>query len=98
MKKSNLESVLERQINQHITNFGNKNYQEIIGISYVNNCPNYSTPNPDKNQPKNSDLQPTKNQAKIEKLKNLGLSKEEIAEILDIPLDVIDRVDVEELD
>ena len=100
VKKSNLESVLERHINQNITTLGNKNNQKIIGISYINNCPNPSTPTPDLSQPENPDLQQkSKNQTKIEtidKLRQLGLSDEQIAEALDIPLDQVKQVDFEE--
>jgi hypothetical protein len=100
VKKSNLESVLERHINQNITTLGNKNNQKIIGISYINNCPNPSTPTPDKSQPENPDLQQkSKNQTKIEtidKLRHFGLSDEQIAEALDIPLELVKQVDFEE--
>jgi hypothetical protein len=100
VKKSNLESVLERQINQNITTLGNKNNQKIIGISYINNCPTPSTPTPDKSQPENPDLQQkSKNQTQIEtidKLRQFGLSDEQIAEALDIPLEQVKQVDFEE--
>jgi len=100
VKKSNLESVLERQINQNITTLGNKNNQKIIGISYINNCPTPSTPTPDQSQPENPDLQQkSKNQTKIEtidKLRQFGLSDEQIAEALDIPLELVKQVDLEE--
>jgi len=100
VKKSNLESVLERQINQNITTLGNKNNQKIIGISYINNCPTPSTPTPDLSQPEIPDLQEeSKNQTKIEtidKLRQFGLSDEQIAEALDIPLEQVKQVDFEE--
>jgi hypothetical protein len=99
VKKSNLESVLERQINPNITTLGNKNNQKIIGISYINNCPTPSTPTPDQSQPENPDLQQkSKNQTKIEtidKLRQFGLSDEQIAEALDIPLEQVKQVDFE---
>lgn len=100
VKKSNLESVLERQINQNITNFGNKNTQKIIGISYINSCPTPSTPTSDKGQPENQDLQQdSKNQANIEtidKLRQFGLNNEQIAEALNLPLDVVNQIELEE--
>jgi hypothetical protein len=100
VKKSNLESVLERHINQNITTLGNKNNQKIIGISYINNCPNPSTPTPDESQQENPELQQkSKNQTKIEtidKLRQFGLSDEQIAEALDIPLEQVKQVDFEE--
>jgi len=43
VKKSNLESVIERQINQNINLGKNNNFQN-NRISYVNNCPTPSTP------------------------------------------------------
>ncbi|WP_341734301.1 hypothetical protein [Microcoleus sp. EPA2] len=100
VKKSNLESVLERHINQNITTLGNKNNQKIIGISYINNCSNPSTPTPDESQQETPDLQEeSKNQTKIEtidKLRQFGLSDEQIAEALDIPLEQVKQVDLEE--
>lgn len=100
VKKSNLESVIERQINHNI-NLGNKNtIKNSNKISYINNCPNPSTPTPDKSQPENPDLQQTsKNQTKIEtidKLRQFGLSDEQIAEALNIPLEQVKQVDLEQ--
>jgi hypothetical protein len=99
VKKSNLESVIERQINQNINLGKNNNFQN-NRISYVNNCPNPSTPTPDESQQENPDLQPkSKNQTKIEtidKLRQFGLSDEQIAEALDIPLEQVKQVDFEE--
>jgi hypothetical protein len=99
VKKSNLESVLERQINQNINLGKNNNFQN-NRISYVNNCPEPSTPSPDKSQPENPDLQQkSKNQTKIEtidKLRQFGLSDEQIAEALNIPLEQVKQVDLEE--
>lgn len=100
VKKSNLESVLERHINQTITTLGNKNNQKIIGINYINNCPNPSTPTADESQSETPDLQEeNKNQTKIEtidKLRQFGLSDEQIAEALDLPLEQVKQVDLEE--
>jgi hypothetical protein len=99
VKKSNLESVIERQINQNIT-LGQNNKFQNNRISYVNNCPTPSTPTPDKSQPENPDLQQkSKNQTKIgtiDKLRQFGLSDEQIAEALDIPLELVKQVDLEE--
>src|SRR6476469_4493969 len=99
VKKSNLESVIERQINQNITIGKNNNFQN-NRISYVNNCPNPSTPTPDQSQPEIPDLhEESKNQTKIEtidKLRQFGLSDEQIAEALDIPLEQVKQVDEEE--
>ncbi|TAG98777.1 MAG: hypothetical protein EAZ18_00085 [Oscillatoriales cyanobacterium] len=101
VKKSNLESVLERHINLNIT-FGNENNinKNLISIGCINNCAEPSTPTPDKSQPETPDLQEeTKNQTKIEtidKLRQFGLSDEQIAEALDIPLEQVKQVDLEE--
>jgi hypothetical protein len=79
---------------------GNKNNQKIIGISYINNCPTPSTPTPDQSHPENPDLQQkSKNKTKIEtieKLRQFGLSDEQIAEALNIPLELVKQVDLEE--
>ncbi|MEG5017300.1 MULTISPECIES: hypothetical protein [unclassified Microcoleus] len=100
VKKSNLESVLERQINHNI-NLGNKNtFKNTNKISYINNCSNPSTPTPDKSQPETPDLQQkSKNQTKIEtidKLRQFGLSDEQIAEALAISLEQVKQADLEE--
>ena len=99
VKKSNLESVIERQINQNITLGKNNNFQN-NRISYVNNCPNPSTPTPDESQPETPDLQEeSKNKTKIEtidKLRQFGLSDEQITEALNIPLEQVKQVDLEE--
>ena len=99
VKKSNLESVIERQINQNITLGKNNNFQN-NRISYVNNCPESSAPTPDESQPETPDLQQeSKNQTKIEtieKLRRFGLSDEQIGEALDIPLEQVKQVDLEE--
>ena len=99
VKKSNLESVLERQINLNIT-FGddNKINKNLIGIGCISNCPDSSTPTPEKSQPETPDLHGN-NQANIEKigkLRHFGLSDEQIAEVLELPLDVVKHVDFEE--
>lgn len=101
VKKGNLESVLERRINQPII-FGNKNAQNknIIEIKNINNCPNYSGDSPEKSQPVITEL-PQKSQTKakintIDKLRMFGLSDEQIAEALDIPLDVVKQINFDE--
>ncbi|MEG4812862.1 hypothetical protein [Microcoleus sp. K5-D4] len=100
VKKSNLESVIERQINQNINLGNNTTIKNSSNISYINNCSNSSTPTPDLSQPKNPDLQQTsKNKTKIEtieKLRHFGLSDEQIAEALNIPLEEVKQVDLEE--
>ncbi|NJM61358.1 MAG: hypothetical protein HC849_16030 [Oscillatoriales cyanobacterium RU_3_3] len=98
VKKNNLESVLERQINQTITTLGNKNNQKIIGISYINNCPDSSTSTSDESQPENPDSHGNDraNIETIDKLRQFGLSDEQIAEALNISLEVVKQVDLDE--
>ena len=96
VKKSNLESVLERQININIT-LGDKNTHNnnSVSIASINSCPDASTPTPEKSQPETPDLHGN-NQANIEKigkLRQFGLSDEQIAEVLELPLDVVKQVD-----
>lgn len=97
VRKSNLESVLERQINQNI-NLGNNNtFKNSNKISYINNCPNSSTPTADTSQPDTSEL-PQESQIKtqfetIDKLRHFGLNNEQIAEALGLPLNVVNQGD-----
>lgn len=92
--KSNLKSVLERQGNLNIT-VGDSN---IIG--YINICSDQLNNTPDKSQPSTPNFQQRgKNQNKIEtidKLRNFGLSDEQIAEALELPLEVVKQENVEE--
>jgi hypothetical protein len=88
--KGNLKSVLERQDNLNIS-FGNSN---IIG--YINVCSDRPTATPDENQPKTPDFQQAKDKAKIEmvgKLRQFGLSDEQIAEVLRLTLEEVKQVD-----
>ncbi|WP_373537569.1 hypothetical protein [Microcoleus sp.] len=99
VKKSNLESVIERHIHQNITTLGNNNtFKDSNKISYINNCPNPSTPTPDKSQPQTHDFHDNNraNLEKIGKLRQFGLSDDQIAEVLELPLDVVKQVDFEE--
>jgi hypothetical protein len=101
VKKSNLESVLERHINVNIT-FGTKNtrHKNIIAIGSINDCATPSTATPEKSEPETRDRpQQPQNQTQvktIDKLRKFGLSDEQIAEVLEIPLDAIDWVDLDE--
>ncbi len=104
VKKSNLESVLERHINVNISlgnkNTGNKNN---VNIGYINNCSDASASTPDESQPATPDLQPQSNNYTaiaiielIDKLRQFGLTDQQIAEALNLPLNEVDRVDLEE--
>jgi hypothetical protein len=88
--KYNLKSVLERQGNLNI-NFGNSN---IMG--YINICFDRPAATPEKSQPVTPDFQQGKYQTKIEtvgKLRQFGLSDEQIAELLGLRLDEVKQVD-----
>ncbi len=88
--KNNLKSVIERQCELNIsfdTSRINTINNNIIGcIQFV---PEQSNTISDQDPPKNPHPQPSKNQAKIERLRSLGLTNEEIAEMLEIPLDTV---------
>ena len=100
VKKSNLESVIERHIHQNINLGNNTTIKNSSNISYINNCSNLSTPTPDDSQPETPDLQEeSKHQTKIEtidKLRQFGLSDEQIAEDLNIPLEQVKQVELEQ--
>jgi hypothetical protein len=101
VKKGNLESVLERQINVRI-NFSNKNTRDknIIEIGNLNNCAAPSKETLETSDPVMSELpQKPQNKTKIntiDKLRLFGLSDEQIAEALDIPLDVVKQIKFDE--
>jgi hypothetical protein len=100
--KKNLKSVVERQGDLNIylgdRSFNSNNSNHIIGC--VNMGSEQTTPNPNQSQSETPDLQEeTKNQTKIEtidKLRQFGLSDEQIAEALDIPLEQVKQVDLEQ--
>ncbi|MFB2973971.1 hypothetical protein ACE1CD_33825 [Aerosakkonema sp. BLCC-F183] len=103
--KKHLQSVLERQLNRNnvfgdknVTNFTNTN--NIISSSCINFGSDQPNSTPDKSQPKTPDFQQNNNnqinQEKIDKLRQFGLSDDQIAEVLDLPLQVIKQVDLEE--
>jgi hypothetical protein len=92
--KGNLKSVLERQGNLNIS-FGDKSKSiksinsNIIGcIQFGSEQP---TTTPDKSQPKNQTKIET-----IDKLRQFGLSDEQIAAALELPLEVVKQVNLEE--
>ncbi len=94
--KKNLKSVLERQGNLNIS-LGDKSINSNI-IGCINMGSEQSTPAPEKSQPENPDFSGN-NQANIEKigkLRQFGLSDEQIAEVLELPLDVVKQVEFEE--
>jgi hypothetical protein len=102
VKKNNLESVLERQINVNIT-FGHKNnrhFKNIIGINTINNCPDKSTDFPKNSEDVNTELDQEKPEhtkiKTIDKLRGFGLSNQQIADALEISLDVVNQIDLDE--
>jgi hypothetical protein len=90
--KNNLKSVLERQGNLYIS-FGEKSINNIntetIGCLNVGSEQPNTTP--DKSQPKNETKIET-----INKLRQFGLSDEQIAQALELLLEEVKKVDLEE--
>ena len=98
--KKNLKSVVERQGALNIS-LGTRSFNSnnnIIGC--VNMGSEQPTPTPDESQPETPESQQkTKKQTKIEtidKLRQFGLSDEQIGEALDIPLEQVKQVDLED--
>ncbi|MEH2226184.1 hypothetical protein [Nostoc sp.] len=87
--KGNLKSVLQRQGNMNIF-FGDTNSSNVVGSGCIN--VNYKQPKIKSNK-NNSDIykspQISKNQAKIDKLRQFGLNDEQISEALELPLEII---------
>ena len=92
--KSNLKSVLERQGNVNISLVNNSNIFEISCINVGSKQPKTK---PDKSNAGNSKLkQKDQNKTQIEKISKLryfGLNDEQIAEVLELPLEVIKQVE-----
>lgn len=100
VKKSNIESVLERQINQYVTNFGDKSTQNVVGIGCIklDSEQDYSDSKSSNSTEPESQYQKN-NQTKIEtinKLRKFGLSDEQIAESLNITLDLMNQISLDE--
>jgi len=96
--KKHLKSILERQSNLNISfdkSSISSSIKNIIGCINVGSDRPNSTP--DKTQPENPNFQQNNNnqikQEKIKKLRQFGLSDEEIAEMLELPLEVVKQVD-----
>ncbi|MBK1988722.1 hypothetical protein A0J48_014445 [Sphaerospermopsis aphanizomenoides BCCUSP55] len=95
--KRNLKSVLERQGNVNLF-LGDKSInQNIVG------CINIGSKQPknksDKNHSNNSKIQQRKKNKtqieRIDKLRYLGLTDEQIAEVLELPLEVVKQVEID---
>ncbi|MDB9513689.1 hypothetical protein PN499_21055 [Kamptonema animale CS-326] len=95
--KRNLKSVLKRKSTINIA-FNNSNNIEgnINTINYINACSELPNVTPDKSQPSTPDFHDGTNQVKIEmvgKLRQLGLSDEQIAEVVGLALEVVKKID-----
>jgi hypothetical protein len=103
INKGNLKSVIERQGNLNIS-FGDKSISgsnnNIIGcLNFGSEQPNTK---PDKSQPIPPKFQQHSQDSttieKINKLRQFGLSDEQIAEVLELPLEMLKQVEFEVID
>ncbi|MBD2480492.1 hypothetical protein [Planktothrix sp. FACHB-1365] len=83
VKKSNLESVLERKINFNIVLGSKNNHNNTVTIGSINSCPIPSSVNLDQSQTET-----------IEKLRKFGLSDKQIAEALKLSLEDIKQINM----
>ncbi len=92
VKKGNLKSVLERQrsINFSVGDGSYGNIGHVIGCVSFDRDRTKSTPN--KTPSEKPDSQQDKQISKIKKLQDLGLTNDEIVELLDIPLELIESL------
>jgi len=96
VSKYNLQSVLERQGNFHLS-LGEKSINNNV-IGCVNFGNDESNNNSNKNKVKTTRRRKSKEITKIQKLKAKGLSDEEIAEILEVNLELVKAIEIEESD
>lgn len=96
VSKYNLQSVLERKGNFNLS-LGEKTVNGHV-IGCVNFGQDESNNNSHKNNLKTTRRRKSKKITKIQKLKAKGLSDEDIAEILEINLELVKTVEIEELD
>jgi len=91
VKKGNLKSVLERQRSNVTVNVGDGN---VGNYGHINHCVNFNSDRPSPNQVplEKTDTLQEKQIAKIKKLRDRGLTNEEIAELLEIPLEAIENL------
>ena len=98
VRRSNLESVLERQININSFNKKSRSNKNTISIGNINICPDSSTAAPHKTAPltPNSPQQkpPQINVESINKFRQFGLSDEQIADALGITLETLEQIDL----
>ena len=95
--KGNLKSVLERQRDINF-NIGDGNHGN--NVSHVIGCVNFNSDRPKSKSEQvpleKPDSQQNKQISKIKKLQDLGLTDEEIVELLEIPLESITGINLEE--
>ncbi len=88
--KGNLKSVLERQRSNVTVNVGDGN---VGNFGRISNCVNFNSDRPkstsDQAPLEKPDSQQNKQISKIKRLQALGLTDDEIAELLEIPLESI---------
>jgi hypothetical protein len=98
--KGNLKSVLERQGNLNISfgDFGDRSINSnVIGcVNFGSEHPNNTSDRSQSATPNSQQRSKNQTQIKINKLRQFGLSNEQIAEALEIPLEVVKQGDVEE--
>ena len=96
VKKGNIKSVLERQksITFNVSDGSMGNIADVI------NCVNFNSDRPKSKSEQvpleKPDSQQNKQISKIKKLQDLGLTDEEIVELLEIPLESITGINLEE--
>jgi uncharacterized protein YutE (UPF0331/DUF86 family) len=93
--KTNLKSVLERQRDISF-NIGDGNLGN--NVSHVIGCVNFNSDRPKSEQVplEKPNSQKEKQIAKIKKLQDLGLTDPEIAELLEIPLELVKSINSDE--
>jgi hypothetical protein len=95
--KRNLKSVLKRQLNINVVGDNSNNFGGNSNtINYINICSERQTNSPDNSQSETPDFQNGTNQVKIEmigKLRQLGLSDEQIAEVVGLALEIVKKID-----
>jgi hypothetical protein len=93
VSKGNLKSVLERQKSNVTVNVGDGN---VGNFGRISNCVNFNSDRPKSTSNKvpleNTTSQQNKQISKIKKLQDLGLTNEEISELLEIPLESIESL------
>ncbi|OIP71867.1 MAG: hypothetical protein AUK48_11940 [Oscillatoriales cyanobacterium CG2_30_44_21] len=93
VKKGNLKSVLERQRSNVTVNVGDGN---VGNFGHINNCVNFNSDRPSPNQVPLEKINVLQNKqiSKIKKLRDRGLTNDEIAELLEISLESITGIDL----